>query len=146
MQKESTPPKQTVIGTSTWTPITSDQTDSYGRYSATWIPPATGYFTIKAEWEGNSTHIGSNNSATINSITFNGEYVFSVEFNSTINVLFFNSTDDSWCLILYYAHNTHRIVVDLDVSTIPEFPSCLIRPLFVSATLAVIICRKKLKQ
>jgi len=80
-------------GSTTWTPFTSDQTDSNGRYSAVWIPPATGYFTIKAEWAGDATHFGSNNITAINSITFDGEYVFSVESNSTITELFFNSTD-----------------------------------------------------
>jgi hypothetical protein len=80
-------------GSSAWTPLTSGQTDSNGRYSAVWIPPATGYFIIRAEWAGNATHFGSNNSTAINSITFDGEYVFSVESNSTITELFFNSTD-----------------------------------------------------
>jgi hypothetical protein len=82
-------------GSSTWTPFTSDQTDSNGQYSAVWIPPATGYFTIKAEWAGDATHFGSNNITAINSITFDGEYVFSVESNSTITGLFFNSTDET---------------------------------------------------
>jgi hypothetical protein len=179
-------------GTSTWTPFTSAQTDSSGRYSAVWIPPATGYFTVKAEWAGNATHHGSNSSTTINSITFDGEYVFSVESNSTISELFFNSTDrtlsfnaqgasgtqgyakiivaktlvtdlenmivyldgnqveysvqsndDSWCLIINYAHSTHRIVVDLDVSIIPEFTSSIILPLVITAIIAIIICKKK---
>jgi hypothetical protein len=180
-------------GTSTWTPFTSDQTDSYGRYSAIWIPPATGYFTVKAEWEGNATHSGSNNSTTINSITFDGEYVFSVESNSTISELFFNSTDrtlsfnaqgdsgtqgyakiivaktlvtdlenmrvyldgnqveysllsidDSWCLIINYEHSTHRIVLDLNVDIIPEFPPSLILAIFVTVALFALIIEKKL--
>jgi hypothetical protein len=179
-------------GSSIWTPLTSTQTDSSGRYSAVWIPPATGYFTIKAGWTGNATHYSSSGSTTINSVTFGGEYVFSVESNSTISELFFNSTDrtlsfnaqgasgtqgyakiivakslvadledmmvyldgnqveysvqsnvDSWCLIINYAHSTHRIVVDLDVSIIPEFTSSIILPLVITAIIAIIICKKK---
>ncbi len=83
----------TFEGIGSWIPITSDRTDTLGRYSVTWIPPATGNFLIKAEWEGNAIYIGSNNSTTLNSITFDDEYVFSVESNSTISGLFFNSTD-----------------------------------------------------
>ncbi len=88
----------TFEGISSWIPITSDKTDTFGRYSATWIPPATGYFTIKAEWAGNSTHIESENSTSISSITFD-EYVFSVESNSTISNFFFNSTDQTLSFI-----------------------------------------------
>jgi hypothetical protein len=80
-------------GTSTWTPFTSAQTDSSGRYSAVWVPPATGYYTVRAEWAGNATHYGSTSITTINSITFDGEYVFSVESNSTISELSFDSTN-----------------------------------------------------
>ncbi|PVX26231.1 MAG: hypothetical protein CW691_02060 [Candidatus Bathyarchaeum sp.] len=82
-------------GTSTWTPFTSDQTDANGDYSRVWIPPATGYFTIKAEWAGNATHIGASSTTTINSIEYDGEYVFSVESNSTISALSFNSTENA---------------------------------------------------
>jgi len=181
-------------GIVSWIPITSDQTDSLGRYSATWIPPATGYFTIKAEWIGNSTHIMSNSTTTISSITFNDEYVFSVESNSTISELFFNSTDrtlsfnaegeggtqgyakviiadtlvadlesmrvyldgnqaeysllstdDSLYLIINYEHSTHRVVVDLNMYIIPEFPSALILAITVLIIfVAVTIYRKKL--
>jgi hypothetical protein len=81
--------------TSTWTPLTSDQTDANGDYSRVWIPPATGYFTIKAEWAGNATHQGASSSTTINSIEYDGEYVFSVESNSTISALSFNSTENA---------------------------------------------------
>ena len=182
-------------GTSTWTPLTSDQTDRDGHYDAVWIPPATGYFTIKAEWEGNSTHIEAINSTTINSITYDGQYVFSVESNSTISNLFFNSTDQtlsftaqgtsgtqgyakiiidktlvndlesmivyldgdqveysvqenegSWCLTIDYDHSTHKIVVSLDSAVIPEFPSIILLPLFIVATIIGIFYMKKLNK
>ncbi|MCW4034848.1 MAG: hypothetical protein NWF03_05740 [Candidatus Bathyarchaeota archaeon] len=80
-------------GASTWTPITSGQTNINGVYSAVWVPPSTGLFTIKVDWAGTETYSMSSNTAAINSITYDNEYVFSVESNSTISDLAFNSTD-----------------------------------------------------
>lgn len=81
----------TFSGIGTWTPITSDTTDSFGNYFAMWIPPATGYFVLKAEWVGNSTHFGANNTATLSSLVYNNLYIFSVESNSTISELAFDT-------------------------------------------------------
>jgi len=54
------------------------------------------------------------------------------------------STDDSWLLTFTYTHSAHQVVVDLDINIIPEFPSLIILPLFMIATLlAVIIHRRK---
>lgn len=50
----------TFTGIDTWTPITSDTVDSHGHYRASWIPPSTGSFTIKVEWNGNATHFRAN--------------------------------------------------------------------------------------
>jgi len=83
----------TFSGISTWTPITSDVTDNLGRYHAVWTPPATGYFTIKAEWNGNTTHLETSNTTTLSSLTYDNQYVFSVESNSTIQELAFNTTN-----------------------------------------------------
>jgi len=83
----------TFSGIDTWVPITSDVTDSLGHYHAVWIPPATGYFTIRVEWIGNTTHAGTNNTATLSSLTYNGHYVFMVDSNSTISELAFNVTN-----------------------------------------------------
>ncbi len=84
----------TFQGANVWVPISSDTTDHLGKYSISWIPSATGYFTIKAEWTGNSTHLGANNSISLSSIPYQNQYVFSVESNSTISTLAFNAT--SW--------------------------------------------------
>lgn len=86
----------TFSGIDTWIPITSGVTDSLGRYHAVWIPPATGYFTIKVEWIGNTTHVGINNTTTLSSLTYDDQYVFAVESNSTISELAFNTTN--WLL------------------------------------------------
>jgi len=83
----------TFSGISTWTPITSDTTDNLGYYQAVWIPPATGYFIMKVEWIGNTTHLGTNNTTTLSSLAYDDQYVFAVESNSTISELAFNTTN-----------------------------------------------------
>ena len=86
----------TFAGITTWTPITSAATDELGRYSIDWIPPATGYFVLKAEWSGTTEHMQVSNTTTLSSLNYNNQYVFSVESNSTILELAFNTTD--WTL------------------------------------------------
>jgi len=83
-----------VLGTETWNTITSVYTETNGHYSAVWIPTATGYFTLKAEWIGNVTHFGAGDSTTLSVIPYNDEYVFAVESNSTVSALAFNSTSN----------------------------------------------------
>jgi len=83
----------TFPGVTTWFPISSGITDNFGRYYVQWIPTATGYFTIKAEWAGNTTHSGTSSTITLSAIPYQNQYVFSVESNSTISALAFNTTD-----------------------------------------------------
>ena len=78
-------------GISTWTPIASALTDSFGNYSAMWIPTGTGYFNLKAEWAGNATFLLANATVTLSALPYANHYVFSVESNSTISNLAFNS-------------------------------------------------------
>jgi hypothetical protein len=80
-----------VPGTSSWTVITSTATLLDGSYLATWIPTATGYFTIKAEWSGNSTHMRAAKNASLSIIPYQDQHVFSVESNSTVSDLVFNA-------------------------------------------------------
>jgi parallel beta-helix repeat protein len=82
----------TFSGANTWVPITSDTTDQLGEYYINWIPPATGFFTVKAIWTGNATHFGATNNISLSTISNQNEYVFSVESNSTISALAFNLT------------------------------------------------------
>jgi len=79
-------------GDNPWFLISSDKTDQFGLYSVQWIPPATGYFQIMAQWAGNVTHLGASNSTTLNTLPYQNRYVFSVESNSTISELSFNTT------------------------------------------------------
>jgi hypothetical protein len=83
-------------GIEAWTPIASDLTDESGGYGVEWFPPTTGYFVLKAEWAGNSTHAGTNKTATLTTLPYENEFIFSVESNSTISELAFNTTD--WTL------------------------------------------------
>jgi parallel beta-helix repeat protein len=77
-------------GVSTWIPITSATTDNSGNYHATWIPSATGYFTIYVEWTGNTTYFETINAVTFCSISYENQYVFSVEASNTIMQLTFD--------------------------------------------------------
>jgi hypothetical protein len=182
-----------VTGGASWSDITLAFTTSDGVYSAVWMPPATGNYLVKATWSGNATYPGTTTTINLAVIPFGEQHVFSVESNSTISGLAFNttdwtlsftatgpsgtkgyvkvtvakslienimnirvyidgnqteytitSTDDSWLLALSYIHSTHQVVVDLDTNIIPEFPSFLILPLFMIATLlAVTVYRRK---
>jgi PKD repeat protein len=72
--------------------ITSTTTDDNGQYSAQWIPTATGTFCIVAEWAGNITYSAASSNVTMSCIATTNQYVFSVESNSTITGLAFNTT------------------------------------------------------
>jgi hypothetical protein len=80
-------------GAEDWVPITSAITDSLGGYQVVWIPTATGSFTVKATWTGNSTWFGATNSITYSSLAYGSQYVFTVESNSTVQELSFNATN-----------------------------------------------------
>src|SRR3989442_872516 len=77
-----------------WTTIASARTQANGNYSATWIPQATGSFTLRASWAGNSLHRWTSSSTTLSS-TIEGENVFSVVSNSTVSVLSFDAVTRS---------------------------------------------------
>jgi hypothetical protein len=79
-------------GVTTWNLITSVDTGSSGGYSAVWIPSATGTFIIKADWTGNSTHSEAISNVTLGCVPYKNQYIFSVESNSTISALAFNTT------------------------------------------------------
>jgi len=88
----------TFSGVTTWFPITSSVTDDSGRYSAQWIPTATGYFTIRVEWSGNYSlmggtylHLATNDTVTLCTVPFENLYIFAVESSSTISDLTFDS-------------------------------------------------------
>jgi parallel beta-helix repeat protein len=181
----------TFSGSSTWYPISSGSTDAHGQYYVQWMPSATGYFTIEAEWAGNATHIASNSTVNLSVLPYQSSYAFSIESNSTISDLTFDTTsqrlsfsasgengttgyarvtiakalvpditrlkvrldgidynysavsfDDSWLLTFTYNHSLHNVEVYLDMNAVPEIPKFLIFPIFMIATLLMIIIRK----
>jgi PKD repeat protein len=83
----------TFQGISEWIPLTSAITDQQGNYHSIWIPPMTGYFILEAKWQGNETHSGANSNTTLNVISYEDQYVFSVASNSTVSALMFNATN-----------------------------------------------------
>jgi PKD repeat protein len=82
----------TFQGISNWLPLTSATTDVQGNYNIVWIPPTTGYFTVRAEWPGNDTYVAAEKNTTLNVISYEDNYVFAVTSNSTVTALTFNST------------------------------------------------------
>lgn len=82
----------TFPGAYSWFPITSAVTDRLGRFYVQWIPSATGAFTVIAQWSGNASIVGSTSSVALNTMPYENQYVFTVESNSTVSALVFNST------------------------------------------------------
>jgi parallel beta-helix repeat protein len=196
LENETVVISYTFQGATSWFPISSSVTDTSGNYYVQWVPTATGYFTIKVEWAGNATYSETSSTATLSSLAYKNQYVFSVESNSTISALAFNSTDqtlsftasgpsgtrgytrvtiakslvanatnirvyldgsqtqysiastdDSWLLTFNYTHSTHKVVVNLNINAIPEFPSLLVLLLFLITILIVIaICRSEISR
>ena len=81
-------------GVSTWQPIASVTTNQLGAYSASWIPTATGEFTIKAEYAGDQNYAGSFDVKNISVLESTSKDLFFVESNSTLSSLAFNSTSE----------------------------------------------------
>jgi len=96
-QNEETLANQNVIlsyqipGLPDWHPIASVTTTDNGAFSATWLPTATGLFTIKAEWNGNNNYAGSLDVKNISVLRGTGETLLFVESNSTLSSLSFDS-------------------------------------------------------
>jgi hypothetical protein len=79
-------------GVSSWQPIASTTTDSEGSYSSSWIPTATGEFTLRAEFPGDDKFAQTFDAKNISIAESVDEDVFVVESNSTLSSLAFNST------------------------------------------------------
>ena len=189
-------------GTSQYLPLPSVITSRGGDYVFIWIPPASGCFTLKVEYEGNSKYIGSSNIISISSLSVQDQYVFSAISKSTLSNLFFNTTDRKLSFnakadsktqgyvkisipkalvstnysidslsnmrsyidgnekgigptiqemgqgdILHFSFNYdsgfHQIVVDLDITVVPEFSSGIILLLILVASSVVILTKQR---
>jgi hypothetical protein len=74
-----------------WIPISSGVTDEYGRYSIQWINSASGTFTLKTEWKGDSTFNDVSNTTSLSFLPIQNQHVFYFESNSTLYALAFNN-------------------------------------------------------
>jgi hypothetical protein len=79
-------------GNSTWVPIGSDITNSEGNYIIQWVTAASGIFTLKAEWTGDSNYQAASSATTLSFVPYQNQNAFLVESNSTVTSLAFNST------------------------------------------------------
>ncbi len=77
-------------GASSWTTLTSATTGPDGSYQATWLPQATGTFTVRASWAGNRTYEPTSITATLTTISDGSRYVFAVVSNATVSSPVFN--------------------------------------------------------
>jgi len=76
----------------TWNEITSVMTDANGSYSAWWTPAATDDYLVRAVWAGNETLENISSTVSLSVVAYADIYVFSVQSNSTVSGLSFNST------------------------------------------------------
>ena len=81
----------TFQGINSWIPISSGLTDELGNYNIQWVNSASGTFTLKAEWSGDSTYMGASNITTLSFLPSQDQRVFIFESNSTVTALAFNN-------------------------------------------------------
>jgi hypothetical protein len=81
----------TFQGADSWIPISSGFTDEQGNYNIQWINSASGTFTLRTEWKGDSTFNGASNTTSLSFFPIQNQQVFFFESNSTIYSLAFNN-------------------------------------------------------
>jgi len=80
---------------SSWQGLTTVDTDSNGNFLAEWLPSVTGSFLINATYAGSPIYPGTSTVVSLVIAPYsyeNAQDVFSVESNSTVSDLAFNST------------------------------------------------------
>lgn len=82
-------------GYENWNAIALDITDDSGNYHAEWVPPAPSYFVLKATYMGNYTHVESSRNVTLSMLAYGEAYLFSVESNSTVSSMGFDSNNQT---------------------------------------------------
>ena len=91
LQNETVVLSYTFPGAGSWIPISSGLTDQQGNYNIQWINSASGTFTLKTHWNGDTTHLGVSNTTTLSFLPYKNQQVFLLESNSTVNALAFNN-------------------------------------------------------
>jgi hypothetical protein len=81
----------TFQGVNSWIPISSGFTDEQGKYNIQWINSASGTFTLRTEWKGDSTFNGASNTTSLSFFPIQNQQVFFFESNSTVYALAFNN-------------------------------------------------------
>jgi hypothetical protein len=81
----------TFSGAVYWIPISSALTNEQGNYIIQWINSASGTFSLKTEWSGESPFIGVSNTTTLSFLPYQNKQVFLFESNSTVYDLAFNN-------------------------------------------------------
>ncbi len=82
-----------IDGGLSWNQLTLVKTSGDGTFAATWMPSVSGSFSIKAFWAGDSTYSGTSNIVNFVIEPLNDQSVFSVNSNSTLFGLFFDSAN-----------------------------------------------------
>ena len=78
-------------GQDSWIPISSGLTDEQGNYNIQWINSASGTFTLKTEWIGDSAFMDASNTTALSFLPYQNQQVFFIESNSTVYDLAFNN-------------------------------------------------------
>jgi hypothetical protein len=81
-----------VDGGRSWDKLTMVNTDADGNFLAVWLPSVTGNYLLKAVWTGDSNYSETSTIVSFVLSPFGEQNVFSVESNSTVTTLYFNST------------------------------------------------------
>jgi hypothetical protein len=92
LQDKSVTLSYAITGSTSWVPIGSGTTNTAGEYSIQWFNPASGTFTLKAEWNGNDEYLGASATVTRSFLPYENQNLFLFESNSTVSALAFNST------------------------------------------------------
>ncbi len=80
-----------VTGGMTWNDIMLVPTTAEGYFCVTWIPAASGNYVVRALWTGNSSMPAATTTLNLSVLAFENQYVFSVESNSSVSELAFDS-------------------------------------------------------
>ena len=81
----------TFQGADSWIPISSGFTDDQGKYNIQWINSASGTFTLKTEWKGDSTFNDVINTTSLSFLPIQNQKIFFFESNSTVYALAFDN-------------------------------------------------------
>jgi titin len=101
-----------------WSDISSVSTSVKGSFSTQWNPHATGIFMVKAAWAGNAIYLPSTSIKSLAITETSDKYVFTVQSNSTITDLSFNSESEKLSFNVSGETGTNgysRIVISKDL-------------------------------